>query len=99
MFVAPFQFASDHVHIVGWGTIISFFIWLWRKATHITVVFSDGKRRFEVVENNINVISTNHLDHIERDMSSVAKEQTKSNEILESIDKGIAVLVDRGHQA
>jgi len=96
MFESLFLWLSDHIHILGWSTVIGFVTWLWKKSVQISIAFQDGRKRFETVEQNVNVATTNHLAHIESDMAEINGKHDKTTEVLQSIDRNIAVLVDRG---
>jgi hypothetical protein len=104
--VTPFEWLNQHIQMIGWGTIISFIAWLWWKSIRLasisSSVLTNAKDRFEVVEKNINVVATNHLDHIQQDMSEMNEKQSTmltaqadGNKSLSDIATGIAVLVDR----
>src|SRR5208337_3864658 len=77
--VTPFEWLNQHIHMIGWGTITSFVAWLWWKSIKLSSIFSstltNAKDRFEVVEKNINSVATNHLDHIQKDMSEMNQKQ------------------------
>lgn len=88
--------------MLGWSTIISFVAWVWWKSIKLTAYVTSGKDRFEVVEKNINSVATNHLEHIQKDMSEMNEKQgtmiaaqAEGNKSLTDIATGIAVLVDR----
>lgn len=98
----PYEFVAQHLPTVGWGIIISFFLWLWKTTLKWMVGFEDAKRRAIAVEANVNLVATNHLAHIQDDMEeqtkqfkAIAKAYEKQTELLTSIDKNIALLVDR----
>ena len=63
----------------------------------------DNKAKAKTAVDQINLMATNHFPHMEKDLTEqtklitqVLEKHEKANEVLVSIDKGIAVLVDRG---
>jgi hypothetical protein len=93
--LTPFEWVSSHLQLVGWPALIGI-AWTFRGLTEKLV------QKWEAIDNRsketlstvasvkaqTDAIASNHLSHIESDMS-------KQTGILESIDKNIAVLVDR----
>jgi hypothetical protein len=90
------------VHIFGIPAIVGVIVWLIRQydATQRTFTALHENTKLAVarvaeVKSAVDVIQTNHLKHLEDSMISLAKSHADANSILVSIDKGIAVLVDR----
>ena len=103
MLPSPFQFVKDALPLIGWGIVIAFFVSLWRLSIKITSIGVDVKNRAEIVEQNVNTVMTNHLPHIQaateasaEKQDTLAEKQEKVIELLTSMDRNIAVLVDRG---
>ncbi len=104
------EWLADHFHIIGW-TGLGLFAWRGRGYIDkfmATIAASDArlletqtgvKEAVSVVKEvkaGVDTIQTNHLGHMEDDMSALAEKQDASNLILTSIDKNISILVDRG---
>lgn len=49
-----------------------------------------------VVDQKLDTIKDNHLAHLQAGIESVAETNTEAVKVLSNIDKGIAILVDRG---
>ena len=94
--IPSFQSVSDTIHIFGWGVVISFFVWAWKKSISISLYFSQNQERSQKAIEQVNAISTNHVPHIESGIADLNKKTDEGNESLRDIAKGMAVLVDRG---
>lgn len=100
--LSPFEWASQHLPLVGWPALIAI---AWRLRGYTEKVF----HKWDLVDTNLRevktavgetaaaiaIISGNHLAHIETGIVELNNRQDRSLEILNSIDKGISVLVDR----
>lgn len=91
------------VHIFGVPGIIGVIVWLIRTYDKgradigkIVRTTSDSQRMTMEVHGMVETIRTNHLAHLAEDMKALAEDYRDGNKILGSIDKGIAVLVERG---
>jgi hypothetical protein len=101
-----FDWIAAHLGIIGWPALLGL-VWKFRGAVDkfladqkestdkvakvletVEEAKEHGSIKAEEIKHGIDVLDANHLTHMERDMS----EQTK---LLISIDKNIAVLVDR----
>lgn len=91
----PFEWGSNHLHLVGWPMFIGL-VWKTRGAIEKFVnkwETIDTRTQATVttlgeVKAATEAITGNHLKHMEEDM-------TRQTTLLESIDKNIAILVDR----
>jgi len=93
---------DEIIRVVGWPTLFGALVWIVRK-------WDKGQREFREMSENtkiavagvkqvqeqVDTITVNHLAHLQTGISQVAASNDKAVEILESIDKGVAVLVDR----
>lgn len=96
--LTPFEFISTHIHMVGWSTITAFvgrLIWLTWKGGHL---FAEGKERVLAAEANVNKMATNCVPTIQDNIVELNQKADKTTGVLESIDKNIAILVDRGRR-
>jgi hypothetical protein len=94
------------IHIFGIPAIFGGLIWLVRtydKATRqqkeISSDVAETKRMTMEVHGAVGVIQSDHLAHLASGMKDLAASTEKGNTVLASIDKGIAVLVDRAPRA
>lgn len=62
----PFEWASQHVHLVGWGTIV----WLVWKAGQF---FNQAKVQVTTTVTQIDRMATNHFPHMERALMTMDK--------------------------
>jgi hypothetical protein len=107
--LSPFEWASQHLQIVGWPALL---VIAWRLRGYIEKIFQKwdqvDSKTTESLEHLIEVktaigetaatlatISSNHLAHIESGIVELNSRHDKHLETLASIDKGISVLVDR----
>jgi len=93
----PFEWASDHIHMVGWGTVIALAVWLWRQSINFIVEFKESRKASKTAMEQINQLATTHFPQMQANLSGLDEKTQEANKILASIDKGITVLVDRGH--
>ena len=101
-----FEFISNNFHIVGWTALG---VAAWRLRGYIDkflagVALSDTRLQETQaiaiqVRSGVDQIQTNHLAHMEKDMTALADVQASTIQVLTSIDKGIGILVDRGREA
>lgn len=63
---SPFEWASQHIHLVGWGTVI----WLVWKAGQF---FSQAKTQVTKTVGQIDTMATNHFPHMERSIITMDK--------------------------
>ncbi len=95
----PFEWVNNHIHMVGWGTVMSFVGWLWWKSIKFATAFSESRKASTNAIEQINDMATNHFPHMEENLKQLNDKTTEGNKSLHDIATGIAVLVDRGHQA
>lgn len=63
---SPFEWASQHIHMLGWGTVI----WLvWQAGKY----FNKAQSQFTKTIEQINTMSTNHFPHMERSIITMDK--------------------------
>ena len=93
--MTPFEWVSTHLQLVGWPVLI-FIAWQCRgfadRFMHQWVAMDERSKvtlsMVADVKLQTDTMANNHLKHMETDM-------TKQTVLLESIDKNIAILVDR----
>ena len=96
-------YAIDHIDVIGWPVVVTMAWKLRGAASEFFTKWNSMDNRTVAIESiavktaaNVNAIQTNHLAHIEESLIKQQAFQEKTLEVLTSIDKGIAVLVDRG---
>lgn len=108
--LSPLEWASQHLQLVGWPALIVIAWKLrgyiervvfhkWNEVDHKTTEslghLVEVKTAIDKTAATLAVISGNHLAHIEIGIVEMNNRQDKTLEILNSIDKGISILVDR----
>ena|SRR5882724_8668917 len=91
-----FEWISQHIHLLGWSTISAFagrLFWLTFKGGGL---FLETRGRVLAAEKHLVKMATNCVPTIQNNTEATNTKLDKQTEILESIDKNIAVLVDRG---
>ena len=108
--VQIFEYILDHIQVLGWAGL-GILAWKGRgyidrflagvelsdtrlQETQSTV--SQALASVKEVKAGVDVIQTNHLAHVEKDLGTLSVKQDQANQILTSIDKSISILVDRG---
>ena len=86
-----FKAISDNIHTVGWGTIISFVGFMWRKS----IQAAQKEKAGEAAVAQLNKMATNDMPHMQESLIDLNKKHDESIRILGSIDKNISILVDR----
>jgi archaellum component FlaC len=92
----------DHLHLAFWAAALAF-VWRSSKSFNKYVETQEAiDARAEATEKmvlevhgSVNTIRDNHLTHLAQDVKDVHATYEKQLQILQSIDKGISVLVDR----
>lgn len=87
---------SSHIHMLGWSGItalVSRILYLTFKGGSIAV---DAKSRVLAAEANLSKMATNCVPTIQKNIEELNAKHDKTTELLENIDKNIAILVDRG---
>jgi hypothetical protein len=92
----PLEALKDYIHVIGWGTIVSFVVWLWRKSIQISVDYTESRKAGNVAISQINDMATNHFPHMQKDLEELNTKTDDGNKSLTQIAQGMAVLVDRG---
>jgi hypothetical protein len=100
--VTPFEWASQHIHLIGWPVLVTL---AWKARGAVENFLHQSKTIAAQTETNLKIsqglqtelqtIGSNHLSHIEKDISELNQKYDRSTELLQSIDKGIGILVDR----
>ena len=82
---------SDNIHTVGWGTIISFVGFMWRKS----IQAAQKEKTAEAAVAQLNKMATNDLPHVQESLTNLNTKHDESVRLLANIDKSISILVDR----
>jgi hypothetical protein len=90
-----FEWVSNHLHVVGWGTIATFFGRLIYLTYKHGGIFLNFRERALAVETSVNKMAGNCMPSVQRATEATSEKLDKHTELLESIDKSLAVLVDR----
>ena len=86
-----FKAISDNIHTVGWGTIISFVGFMWRKS----IQAAQKEKTAEAAVAQLNKMATNDLPHVQESLTNLNTKHDESVRLLANIDKSISILVDR----
>ena len=96
------QWIGSNIHTVGWTFISGFILWAWRKSVRGAVVFNQHSQEWESAIKQLGEIHSAATNHMPTALESLVKrtedtnaQLTEQTKTLSSIDKGIAVLVDR----
>jgi hypothetical protein len=104
--VSPLTWLLDHANLVGWPSLLAI-TWKLKGAfdkyssvIHQAKNNSDAAVKVaEEIKTNLSVVQNNHLAHLQADIQEMGKTYEKAYEkqieLLQSIDRGISVLVDR----
>jgi hypothetical protein len=90
-FMDSFKIIGDNIHTVGWGTIISFVGFMWRKS----IQAAQKEKAGEAAVAQLNKMATNDFPHLQESLVVLKDRHEESVRILTSIDKNISILVDR----
>ena len=98
--------ASEHLQIIGWPMLVGI-VWKLKDAIdkylgNVDEIKADTKateRMALEIHGAVNTIQNNHLAHLAQDIKSVDNHFEKHTEYLASIDKNIALLVDRSSRS
>jgi hypothetical protein len=93
---------ANHLQLVGWPTLIAI-TWKFkglfdRHFNSLADVKESSESAVQTarqIKQNLDIVQNNHLAHLAQDIKEVSNQYEKHNELLSSIDRGIAVLVDR----
>ena len=97
---------DEIVRVVSWPTLIAGLGWVLKK-------WESGQREFRemaentklavakvsIVDAKVDEIQNNHLAHLQTGIEAIAESNDKAVTVLNSIDKGIAILTDRADRA
>ena len=99
----PLQWTLDHIALIGWPTLIAV-CWVFRGRldAFLRRLEADRKINSEIhattneLKASMDVLSSNHLFHIEKDMAELNGKQSDTLKCLQSMDTSLKILVDRG---
>ena len=94
---------ADHLSVVGWPTLIAL-VWKFKGfSDRYSSDLSEAKTQAALanasaqkLQVTLETIQNNHLLHLSQDVKEIHDIYDRHTELLTSIDRGIAVLVDRG---
>ena len=66
----PFEWASQHIHLIAWPTIVWF---VGKAAWQAAKFFTQTKTQIEQTVGQINTMATNHFPHMENALLNMAK--------------------------
>jgi len=95
--------AADHLNLIGWPILLKI-CWKFKGAFDTYFNNLDDVRKKataaadtgEELKRGLAVIQNNHLAHLTQDIREIHDIYDRHTTLLTSIDRGIAVLVDRG---
>jgi len=95
--------AADHLNLIGWPVLLTL-CWKFKGAfdsyfNNIEEVRLKTREAADIgkkIQQELNTVQTNHLVHLSQDMKEIHDIYDRHTDLLTSIDRGIAVLVDRG---
>ena len=93
---------DELIRIFGWPALLGALVWAvrkWDAGQHdlksMALNTTKAVSGVEDVKAQVTVLQTNHMAHLQEGIEQVAKSNDQAVSILQNIDKGIAVLVDR----
>jgi len=94
---------ADHLNLVGWPALITI-VWKFKGAfdtyfNNLDEVRLKTREAADIsrkIQQDLSNVQTNHLTHLSQDMKEMHDIYDRHTDLLTSIDRGIAVLVDRG---
>lgn len=89
------SFLKNHFHELGWTGVLSGAYWFWKKSRKQAVQSAEREKAGKLAVEQVNAMATNHLPHMETALQSLDKKSDDTIQLLTSIDKNIAILVDR----
>jgi hypothetical protein len=89
------QVVKDLIPTIGWGAIIVFLAWAWRKSLVVSLLLKNTHEQSQKAMSQIDQMASNHFPHMETGILDLNKKTEEGNEKLGQIATGIAVLVDR----
>lgn len=107
MYMHPqLDLADEILRILGWPTLLGVLVWAIR-------TWDQGQQQFKEIDTNtktavqsvtqvkeqVERIETNHLKHLQEGIIQVAMSNDKAVTVLQDINTGIKILVDRQPRA
>jgi hypothetical protein len=96
------DWVANHLQLVGWPALIGItwkfkgaFDKYFRSIDEVKAKATTTAQTAEQIKRNLDTVQNNHLAHLAQDIKEVGVQYDKHTELLTSIDRGIAVLVDR----
>jgi len=94
---------ADHLNLVGWPTLLAI-VWKFKGAfdtyfNNLDEVRLKTREAADIgkqIRQDLTTVQTNHLAHLSQDLREMHEVYDRHTTLLTSIDRGIAVLVDRG---
>ena len=86
-----FKVVGDNIHTVGWGSVIGFIGWAWRRSFQVR----EKEKAGEVAVAQVNKLATNDFPHMQESLTDLNKKHDESIRLLASMDRNISILVDR----
>ena len=91
-----FNIVTKILPSLGWGTLITFIAWAWKKSITVSVALNKNHEAGQKAMSQIDALTTNHFPHLESHLQDLSNETKKSNELLYDMATNIAILKDRG---
>jgi hypothetical protein len=70
----PFEWASQHIHLIAWPTIVFFVA---KAAWYAAKFFTETKQQVDKTIGQINTMATNHFPHMEKSLINMDKNVTR----------------------
>lgn len=87
--INAFKFFSDHIHILGWLTLISFVAKMsWRVSAFLEKI-SQSFDKTTKMQNTVEKVATNHLPHLQQSMDRMNETLAETRNDLVSELKGV----------
>jgi hypothetical protein len=93
---------DELIRIVGWPTLIGAFLWAsrqWYSGQQEVKEMAENTKRavsgVAEVKNQVDLITNNHLSHLQDGILRLADSNDKAVVVLQDIKTGIAILADR----
>ena len=86
-----FKTIGDNIHTVGWGSVIGFIGWAWRRSFQI----KEKEKAGENAVAQLNKLATNDFPHMQEALTNLNEKHVESVRLLTNMDKNISILVDR----
>jgi len=89
------QSIVDAAPVFGWGTVVTFLFWAWRKSISISLMFSKQHEHGQKAMEQIDKMASNCFPTIQAGITDLNTKTVEANETLGRIKDGINLLVDR----